>query len=98
MMRIDGTSTLSVADVAPVVLEVEFDDAWAIGPSMFGGAIVAGCIKAAQAALDSAGLAVVESSTRFLAPTPPGAAAIAVRVIRTGRSYATVSCTVLSDG
>jgi len=74
--------------VSPVSLDAD----WAVG-AMFGGHLAAVLTNAAVDAT-SAGLVPVSTSVAFLRPALPGPATVSATVVRAGRRYSVVSCTL----
>jgi len=79
----------------PFAVDVSLDGGWAVG-AIFGGHLAEVLAEAAIAATGSA-LAPVSTSVAFLRPAMPGPARVTATVIRSGRRYSVVSCTLETD-
>ena len=79
----------------PCVSPVSLDADWAVG-AMFGGHLA---VVLTDAAIDAtfAGLVPVSTSVAFLRPALPGLATVSATVVRLGRRYTVVSCTLETD-
>lgn len=76
------------------MVRVAFDPRWSV-ESVFGGAVAAMTVRAARAAL-GVDLSLSDGMFSFLAPLPPGPAAIEVRPTRAGRRFAGAEVRVLA--
>jgi acyl-CoA thioesterase len=86
----------SVEMIEPGSWLANIDPTWAIGDAVHGG--FAQCVVTRAALNESGHPHPVASSAHFLAPTRPGAATVAVQVVRAGRTASTVRAVLVQDG